>query len=101
MLTPFDGSTFNGACFNSIQFNLDLIHDICRYTKLRYCVLYLVKSGLSVFHVRSISQSGVRQKGNEDVELSPMFSDENFLPTKRSMFILSLWKHGTLKTDSE
>ena len=57
---------------------------------MRYWTIYLVKSGLSVFHVRSISQSGVRQKGNEDVELSPMFSDENFLPTKRSMFILSL-----------
>ena len=57
---------------------------------MRYWTIYLVKSGLSVFHVRSISQSGVRQKGNEDVELSSMFSDENFLPTKRSMFILSL-----------
>ena len=68
---------------------------------LRYLMLYLVKSGLSVFHVRSISQSGVRQKGNEDVELFSMFSDENFLPTKRSMFILRLWRHGTLTTGSE
>ena len=59
-------------------------------------VLYLVKSGLSVFHVRSISQRGVRQNGNEDVELSSIFSGENFFPMKRSMFILRLWK----QTDS-
>ena len=101
MLTPFDGSTFNEACF--IAFNSTWISSMTFAGKLllSYWMLYLVKSGLSVFHVRSISQSGVRQKGREDVELSPMFSDENFLPTKRSMFILSLWKHGTLKTDSE
>ena len=53
---------------------------------------YLVKSGLSVFHVRSISQSGVRQNGREDDELPPMLSDENFFPMKRSMFMLRLWQ---------
>ena len=55
-------------------------------------VKYLVKSGLSVFHVRSISQSGVRQNAREDDELPPMFSDENLFPMKISMFMLRLWQ---------